>query len=56
VIRYSVSLSRTARKYLERCGAPTRDRLRRKLEKLKADFFDPKNSNLAVGHIDEAVG
>jgi hypothetical protein len=40
VNRYSVSLSRKAEKYLERCDAPTRDRLRQKLKKLKADPFD----------------
>lgn len=33
--RYSVSLSRTAAKYWERCDEPTRRRLRQKLEKLK---------------------
>jgi mRNA-degrading endonuclease RelE of RelBE toxin-antitoxin system len=44
VSRYIVSLSRTAAKYLKRCDAPTRDRLRQKLEKLKADPFDPQNS------------
>ena len=42
--RYSVSLSAPAAKYLDRCDAPTRDRLRQKLEKLKADPFDPQNS------------
>jgi mRNA-degrading endonuclease RelE of RelBE toxin-antitoxin system len=44
VSRYSVSLSRTAAKYFERCDVPTRDRLRQKLEKLKADPFDRQNS------------
>jgi mRNA-degrading endonuclease RelE of RelBE toxin-antitoxin system len=44
VSRYSVSLSAPAAKYLDRCDAPTRDRLRQKLEKLKADPFDPQNS------------
>ena len=42
--RYSVSLSRPAAKYLRLCDAPTRDRLRQKLEKLMADPFDPQNS------------
>lgn len=53
MIRYSVSLSQTARKYLERCGAPTRDRLRQKIEKLKADPFDPKNSKPLKGRRDQ---
>jgi mRNA-degrading endonuclease RelE of RelBE toxin-antitoxin system len=44
VSRYGVFLSRTAAKYLERCDAPTRDRLREKFERLKADPFDPQNS------------
>jgi mRNA-degrading endonuclease RelE of RelBE toxin-antitoxin system len=50
---YSVSLSRTAGKYFERCDAPTRDRLRRKLEKLKADALDPQNSNPLKGRNDQ---
>jgi mRNA-degrading endonuclease RelE of RelBE toxin-antitoxin system len=29
---------------LDRCDAPTRDRLRQKLEKLKANPFDPQDS------------
>ena len=41
---YNASLSRKAEKYFERCDAPTRDRLRQKLETLKADPFDPQNS------------
>ena len=51
--RYSVSLSQTARKYLERCSAPTRERLRQKLEKLKADPFDPQNSKPLKGRNDQ---
>jgi mRNA-degrading endonuclease RelE of RelBE toxin-antitoxin system len=53
VNRYSVSLSRTAAKYLDRCDAPTRDRLREKLEKLKADPFDPQNSKPLKGRNDQ---
>jgi mRNA-degrading endonuclease RelE of RelBE toxin-antitoxin system len=53
VIPYSVSLSRTAAKYLEQCDAPTRDRLRRRLEKLKADPFDPQNSKRLKGRNDQ---
>jgi len=33
---------------LQRCDAPTRDRLRQKFEKLKADPFDPRNSKPLV--------
>jgi len=51
--RYSVSLSRTAEKYLERCDAPTRDRLRQKLEELKADPFDRRNSKPLKGRNDQ---
>ena len=51
--RCSVSLSRTAAKYFERCGAPTRDRLRQKLERLKADPFDPQNSKPLEGRSDQ---
>ena len=47
--RYSVSLSRTADKCFGRCDAPTRDRLQQKLEKLKADPFDPQNSKPLKG-------
>jgi len=53
VDRYRVSLSRTAAKYLDRCDAPTRDRLRQKLEKLKADPFDPQNSKPLKGRNDQ---
>lgn len=48
-----VSLSRTAKRYFERCDAPTRDRLRQKLEKLKADPFDPQNSKPLKGRNDQ---
>jgi mRNA-degrading endonuclease RelE of RelBE toxin-antitoxin system len=41
---HSVSLSRKAANYLKRCDAPARDRLREKIEKLKADPFAPQNS------------
>ena len=51
--RYSVSLSGPAAKYLDRCDAPTRNRLREKLEKLKADPFDPQNSKLLKGRNDQ---
>ena len=51
--RYSVSLSRTAEKFFERCDAPTRDRLPQKLEKLKADPFDPRNSKPLKGRNDQ---
>ena len=51
--RYSVSLSRTAEKYFERCDAPTRDRLRQKLEKLRADPFDQQNSKQLKGRKDQ---
>ena len=51
--RYSVSLSGPAAKYLARCDAPTRDRLRQKLEKLKADPFDPQNSKPLKGRNDQ---
>jgi mRNA-degrading endonuclease RelE of RelBE toxin-antitoxin system len=53
VSRYSVSLSRTAAKYLERCDAPTRDRLRQKLEKIKANPFRPQNSKRLKGRDDQ---
>jgi mRNA-degrading endonuclease RelE of RelBE toxin-antitoxin system len=53
VSRYNVSLSRTAEKYLERCDAPTRERLRRKLEALKADPFEPQNSKSLKGRNDQ---
>jgi mRNA-degrading endonuclease RelE of RelBE toxin-antitoxin system len=53
VSRYSVSLSRTAEKYFERCDAPTRDRLRQKLEMLKADPFDAQNSKALKGRNDQ---
>jgi len=53
VSRYSVSLSRTAEKYFERCDSPTRDRLRQKLEKLRADPFDPQNSKRLKGRKDQ---
>jgi mRNA-degrading endonuclease RelE of RelBE toxin-antitoxin system len=43
-VRYTVSVSKAAAKYLERCDAPTRDRLRQKLESLKIDPFDAQNS------------
>lgn len=51
--RYSVSLSRTAEKYFERCDAPARDRLRQKFEKLKIDPFDPQNSKRLKGRNDQ---
>jgi mRNA-degrading endonuclease RelE of RelBE toxin-antitoxin system len=38
---------------LERCDAPTRDRLRQKLEKLTADPFDPQNSKPLKGRNDQ---
>ena len=47
--RYIISLSASAEKYLARCDAPTRDRLQRKLEKLKADPFDLQNSKPLKG-------
>jgi mRNA-degrading endonuclease RelE of RelBE toxin-antitoxin system len=50
---YSVSLSRTAEKYFERCDAPTRERLRQKIEKLKADPFDSQNSKPLKGRKDQ---
>ena len=50
---YTVSLSRAAAKYFERCDAPTRDRLRQKLEKLKADPFDAQNSKKLKGRNDQ---
>jgi len=46
---YSVSLSRKAEKYLERCNAPTRDRLRHKFEEIKADPFEPQHSKPLKG-------
>jgi mRNA-degrading endonuclease RelE of RelBE toxin-antitoxin system len=42
-----------ASKYFERCDAPTRDRLRLKLERLKADPFDARNSKLLKGRNDQ---
>ena len=51
--RYAVSLSRTAAKYFERCDAPTRDRLRQKLETLRADPFEPRNSKPLKGRNDQ---
>jgi mRNA-degrading endonuclease RelE of RelBE toxin-antitoxin system len=49
---YSVSISGPAGKYLQRCDAPTRGRLRQKFEKLKADPFDPQNSKPLKGRND----
>jgi mRNA-degrading endonuclease RelE of RelBE toxin-antitoxin system len=49
VSRYSVSLSRTAASYFERCDAPTRERLKRKIESLTADPFDPQHSKPLKG-------
>ena len=51
--RYGVSISGPAARYLKRCDAPTRDRLRQKLEKLKADPFDPQNSKPLKGRNDQ---
>ena len=51
--RYSISLSGRAAKYLDRCDASTRDRLRQKLEKLKDDPFDPQNSKPLKGRTDQ---
>lgn len=42
--RYSLSVSGSAAKYLDRCDAPTRERLQQKLEKLKVGPFDRQNS------------
>jgi mRNA-degrading endonuclease RelE of RelBE toxin-antitoxin system len=53
VSRYCVSLSRAAARYFERCDAPTRDRLRQKLEKLKTDPFDPQSSKPLKGRNDQ---
>jgi mRNA-degrading endonuclease RelE of RelBE toxin-antitoxin system len=53
VSRFSLSLARTAARYLDRCDAPTRDRLRQKLEKLKTDPFDPRNSKPLKGRNDQ---
>jgi mRNA-degrading endonuclease RelE of RelBE toxin-antitoxin system len=50
---YRVSLSRTAAKYLGQCDAHTRDRLRQKLETLKADPFDPRHSKRLKGRNDQ---
>ncbi|MGP8247824.1 MAG: type II toxin-antitoxin system RelE family toxin [Bryobacteraceae bacterium] len=50
---YTVSLSGLAAKYLARCDAPTRDRLRQKLEKLRAGPFDPQNSKPLKGRTDQ---
>jgi len=50
---YTVSLSSTAIKYFNRCDAPTRDRLRQKFEKLKADPFDLRNSKPLTGRNDQ---
>jgi hypothetical protein len=49
VSRYTVSISRKARNYLERCDAPTRDRLLHKFEELKADPFEPQYSKPLKG-------
>ena len=49
---YSVSISGAAAKYLRRCDAPTRERLRQKLESLKADPFDAQNSKPLMGRDD----
>ena len=51
--RYSVSLSRKAEKYFERCDTPTRYRVSQKLEKRKADPFDPQNSKPLKGRNDQ---
>ncbi|MGB7762262.1 MAG: type II toxin-antitoxin system RelE/ParE family toxin [Bryobacteraceae bacterium] len=50
---YSLSISAAAAKYWKRCDAPTRDRLRQKLEQLKADPFDPQNSKPLKGRNDQ---
>ena len=42
--RFSISLSASAAKYLERCDAPTREQLRKKLENLKTDPYDVHSS------------
>jgi mRNA-degrading endonuclease RelE of RelBE toxin-antitoxin system len=46
---YTILVSAAAAKYLERCDAPTRDRLQRKLEALKADPFDTQSSKPLKG-------
>lgn len=50
---YSVSLSGAAAKYLTQCDALTRDRLRQKLQKLRADPFDSQNSKPLKGRNDQ---
>jgi len=50
---YSISLARAAANYFKRCDAPTRERLREKLEKLKADPFDPQHSKQLKGRKEE---
>jgi mRNA-degrading endonuclease RelE of RelBE toxin-antitoxin system len=51
--RYSISLSRKAQRYFERCDAPTRDRLQQKFDELKADPFDPQSSKPLKGRNDQ---
>jgi len=46
---YRISVLGAAAKYLERCDAPTRDRLKQKFERLKADPFDVQNSKPLKG-------
>ena len=48
---YSVSLSRQAEKYLERCDVPTRGRLWQKFDEIKADPFEPQHSKPLKGRI-----
>jgi mRNA-degrading endonuclease RelE of RelBE toxin-antitoxin system len=50
---YSVSLAKAAAKYLERCDATTRERLKAKLEKLKSNPFDPQLSKPLRGRNDQ---
>jgi mRNA-degrading endonuclease RelE of RelBE toxin-antitoxin system len=45
-------MSKSAAKYLERCDAPTRDRLRQKFEKLRADPLDLQDSKPLKGRTD----
>jgi mRNA-degrading endonuclease RelE of RelBE toxin-antitoxin system len=53
VDQFSVSLAHEAAKYIERCDAPTRQRLKGKFEKLKSDPFSLQHSKALKGRNDQ---
>lgn len=46
---YTLSLTKAAAKYLERCDAAVRERLKGKLDRLETDPFDPQQSKSLRG-------